>query len=178
MPLLTDEEARHAATFATTDGSAYVCWLCRTYGHAMYACPFLSPEPPIFTAHRNYRYQIETHPGARSLPRQLVGEVGAPRHVFPNRSGWGARFAPREGGYRRNELDRRDRPDYRQADPKYPRQGGGGDRDRSRRIQQVRNAIMYLQDWVEDLHPLPTEGHEGEPVLHTPHSLRRPDVGT
>ena len=39
VPRLTDEEARHATTFASTDGSAYVCWLCRTYSHAMYACP-------------------------------------------------------------------------------------------------------------------------------------------
>ena len=67
MPLLTDEEARHAATFALTDGSAYVCWLCRTYGHVMYACPFLSPEQRMFTAYRNYRYQMETRPGARNL---------------------------------------------------------------------------------------------------------------
>ena len=37
VPNLTEEEMRHAASFASTDGSAYVCELCSTYGHAMYA---------------------------------------------------------------------------------------------------------------------------------------------
>ena len=76
VPQLTNEEARHAATFASTDGGAYVCWLCRTYGHAMYACPFLSPEQRIFTAYRNYRYQMERRPGMRNLLRQSAGEAG------------------------------------------------------------------------------------------------------
>ena len=177
MPLLTDEEARHAATFASTDGSAYVCWLYRTYGYAMYACPFLSPEQRMFTAYRNYRYQMETRPGARNLLRQAVGEGRPPRQGYPDRSGRGARIAPCGGGYRCNELDLPGRPDYRQADTRYPRhEGGRGDRDRSRLPQQVQNAIMYLQDWVEDLYPLRTEGHEGEPVLPAPQILRRPVV--
>ena len=131
VPLLTDEEARHAATFASTDGSAYVCWLCRTYGHAMYACPFLSPEQRMFTAYRNYRYQMETRPGALNLLRQATGEGRPPRQCFPNRSGGGVRFAPRGGGFRRTEVDRRDRPAYRQAAIRYRRKGERGDRDRS-----------------------------------------------
>ena len=73
---LTNEEARHAATFASADSSAYVCCLCRTYGHAMYACPFLSPEQRIFMEYRNYRYQMETRPGMRNLLRQSAGEAG------------------------------------------------------------------------------------------------------
>ena len=176
VPLLTDEEARHAATFASTDGSAYVCWLCRTYGYAMYACPFLSPEQRMFTAYRNYRYQMETRPGARNLLRQAAGESRPPRQGFPNRSGGGVRFASRGGGFRRTEVDRRDRPAYRQADTRYPRQGERGDRDRSRLPQQVQKAIMYLQDWVEDPDALPVEGHEGEPTHFVPHILRRSDV--
>ena len=178
VPLLTDEEARHAATFASMDGSAYVCWLCRTYGHAMYACPFLSPEQRMSTAYRNYRYQMETRPGARNLLWHSVGEGRPLRQGLPNRSGGGTRFAPRGGGYRRTELDRRDRPDHRhrQADTRYPRQGGRGDRDRSRLPQQVQNAIMYLQDWAGDPYPLPAEDHEGEPVLPVPQILRRPIV--
>ena len=76
VPQLTDEGARPAAKFAWRDGSAYVCWLCRTYGHAMDACPFLSPEQRIFKAYRNYRYQMEIHPGLRNLLRQSAGEAG------------------------------------------------------------------------------------------------------
>ena len=87
VPLLTDEEARHAVSFVSKDGSAYVYWLCRTYGHAMYACPFLSPEKRMFTAYRNYRYQMETRPGARNLLRQLIGE-GRPALRFPESLGW------------------------------------------------------------------------------------------
>ena len=94
VPLLTDEEARHAATFASTDGSAYVCWLCRTYGHAMYACPFLSPEQRMFTAYRNYRYQMETRPGrinfsgrrsVRVVPRVKATQIfGEGAHASPH----------------------------------------------------------------------------------------------
>ena len=176
VPLLTDDEARHAATFASTNGSAYACWLCRTYGHAMYACPFLSPEQRMFTAYRNYRYQMDTRPGARNLLGQSVDEGRPLRQCFSNRSGGGAHFAPGGGGYRRTERDRRNRPDYRQADTKYPRRGGRGDRGRSRLPQQVQKAIMYLQDWAEDPYPLPAEGHEGEPVPPVPQILRRPIV--
>ena len=97
-----------------------------TYGHAMYACPFLSPEQRMFTAYRNYRYQMETRPRVRNLLRQAVDEGRHPRQGLPNRSGGGARFAPRGGGYRSTELDRRDPSDYRQADTRYPPQGGEG----------------------------------------------------
>ena len=176
MPLLTDEEARLAATFASTDGRAYVCWLCRTYGHTMYACPFLSPEQQMFTAYKNYRYQMEARPGARNLLQQAAGEHRPPRQVSPNRSGGGARFAPLGGGFRRTEVDRRDRTAYRQADTRYPRQGERGDRDRSRLPRQVQKAIMYLHDWVEDPDTLTAEGHEGEPTGFVPHILRRLDV--
>ena len=67
VPKLTEEETRHAASLASTDGSAYFCWLCRTYGHAMYACPFLTPEQQKFTALSNFKYQMETRPGMRNL---------------------------------------------------------------------------------------------------------------
>ena len=178
VPLLTDEEARHAASFASKDGSAYVCWLCRTYGHAMYACPFLSPEQRMFTAYRNYRYQIETRPGARNLLRQSVGEGRPPRQGFPNRSGRGVRFAPRGGGYRRSELDARDRRDFRQADTRYPRQEGRGSRDRYRLPQEVQDAIMYLQHWAEDTNPLPSDEQGGALTLAAPQVLQRPDAAT
>ena len=72
----------------------------------------------MFTAYRNYRYQMETRPGARNLLRQAVGEGRPPRQGYPDRTERGARFAPRGCGYRRNELDRRDRPDYRQRRPR------------------------------------------------------------
>ena len=116
---------------------------------------------------------METRPGARNLLRQAVGEGRPPRQGYPDRTGRGARFALRGGGYRRSELDGRDRPDYRQADTRYPRQGGRGDRDRSRLPQQVQNAIMYLQDLVEDPYPPPVEGHVGEPVFSAPQILQR-----
>ena len=95
VPKLTEEETRQAASFASTDGSAYVCWLCRTYGHAMYACPFLTPEQQRFTAFRNDRYQIETRPGMRNLLQQSAREDRFWRQGFSSRSGGGARFAPR-----------------------------------------------------------------------------------
>ena len=84
VPRLTDEKARHAETFASTDGSAYVCWLYQTYGHAMYACPFLSPEQCQFTAYRNYRYQMETCPGMCNLIQQSTREDRGPRRGDPN----------------------------------------------------------------------------------------------
>ena len=73
MPRLTDKEARHAAMFASTDGSAYVCWLCRTYGHAMDARLFLSPDKRQFTAYRNYVCLFGNECGnPKSLVRGLV----------------------------------------------------------------------------------------------------------
>ena len=110
---LTEEETRHAASFASTDGNAYVCWLCRTYGHAMYACPFLTPEHQRFRAFKNFKYQMETRPGMRNSLQQSAREDRFSRQGYPSRSGGGARFAPREGGYCRSELDQRDRRGFR-----------------------------------------------------------------
>ena len=87
VPQLTEEEARQAATFASADGSAYVCWLCRTHGHAMYACPFLAPEQWMFTAYRNYRYQLQTRPGMRNLLQQSVAGDRGPCSSHANRPG-------------------------------------------------------------------------------------------
>ena len=70
VPKLTEEETRHAASFASTNGSAYVRWLCCTYGHAIYACPFLSPEQQRFTRYRNYKYQKQTRLGMRNPLQQ------------------------------------------------------------------------------------------------------------
>ena len=176
VPKLTEEETRHAASFASTDGSAYVCWLCRTYGHAMYACPFLTPEQQRFTAFRNYKYQMETRPGMRNLLQQSAREDRFSRQGYPSRSGGGARFAPRGGGYRRSELDHRDRRDFRQADTRYPRRDGRGDRDRSRLPPGVQNAIMYLQDWAEEGRALPSGEREGEMAPAAPQILQRTDV--
>ena len=128
VPRLTDEEPRHAATFVSTDGSAYVCWLYLTYGHAMYMCPFLSPEQRQFTAYRNYCCQMETRPGMRNLVQQSTREDRGPQRGDPNRSGGGVRFAPREGGYRYSGADQRDRRDPRQMDTRYPWRDGRGDR--------------------------------------------------
>ena len=108
VPRLTDKEARHAATFASTNGSAYVCWLCRTYGHAMYACPFLSPEQRQFTAYRNHSYKMETRPGMRNLLYQSTRDDRCSRRSDPSQTRAGVRFAPREGRYRHPGTDPRD----------------------------------------------------------------------
>ena len=170
VPLLTEEEARQAATFASADGSAYVCWLCRTHGHAMYACPFLAPEQQMFTAYRNYQYQLQTRPGMRNPLQQLVAGDRGPRSGHANRPGGGVRFAPRGGGYRREQRD------FRQGDTRYPRQDGKGERGRSRLPPEVQNAIMYLQDWAGDPPPLPLQEGEREPTLAAPQILQRPNV--
>ena len=130
VPQLTDEDARHAVTFASTDDSACVCWLCRTYGHAMYACPFLSPEQRMFTAYRNYRYQMETRPGMHNLIQQSTHEDRGRRQGDTSRLGGGVRFVPRESGYRCPGVDQRDRPEPRRVDTRYPRRDGRGDRSR------------------------------------------------
>lgn len=70
VALPTDEEACHAATIASMDSSAYMCWLCRTCVQPIYACLFLFPEQHMFTANRNYCYQMENRPGMRNLPWQ------------------------------------------------------------------------------------------------------------
>ena len=178
VPRLTDEEARHAATFSSIDGSAYVCWLCRTYENAMYACPFLLSEQRQFTAYKNYRYQMETRPGMCNLIQQSTREDRDPRRGDPNRSSGGLRFAPREGGYRYPGADQRDRRDPRRIDMRYPRRDGRGDRGRPPFPQGVQNVIMYLQDWAGDPKPQPTDGGGGEPVLSAPQILQRPDVAT
>ena len=112
----------------------------------MYACPFLSPEQCMFTAHRNYRYQKEPRPGMRGLLWQSVDERRPPCQVYPNRSGGCVRSAPRRGGYRRNELYHLDRRDVPQVDVEYPCQDKRGNRDRSRLPPGVQHVIMYFQD--------------------------------
>ena len=97
VPALTEGEARQAATFASADGSAYVCWLCRMHGHAMYACPFLAPEQRMFTAYRNCQYQLQTRPGMRNFLQQPVAGDRGPCSGHANRPGGGVRFAPRGG---------------------------------------------------------------------------------
>ena len=84
VPKLTEEETRHAASFVSTDGSAYVCLLCRTHGHAMYACPFLTPEQQKFNAFRNYKYQMETRPGMRNFLQQSESEDRFSRQGYPS----------------------------------------------------------------------------------------------
>ena len=66
----------------------------------MYACPFLSLEQRMFTAYRNYHYQMETRPGMRNLFQHSTHEGRGPLQGDPIRSGGSVRFAPREGGYR------------------------------------------------------------------------------
>ena len=142
----------------------------------MYACPFLSPEQQRFTAFSNYKHQMETRPGMRSLLQQSAGEDRFSRQGYPGRSCGGACFAPRGGGYHRSELDQRDRRDFRQADTRYPRLDGRGDRDRSRLPPGVQNAIMYLQDWAEDARALSSGEREGEMAPVAPQILQRTDV--
>ena len=178
VPRLTNEEARNAATFASTNGSAYVCWMCRTYGHAMYACPFLSPEQRQFTAYRNYRYQMETRPGMRNLLQQSTRDDRGSRRSDPSRTGGGVRFAPREGWYRHPGTDKRDRRDPRRMDTSYTRPEGREERGRTPLSQGVQNAIMYLQGWAGDLNLQPAEEGGGEPVLPAPQILQRLDVAT
>ena len=169
-PTLTEEEARQAAIFASADGSAYVCWLCRTHGHAMYACPYLAPEQRIFTAYRNYQYQLQTRPGMRNLLQQSVAGERGPRPGHANHPGGGVRFAPRSGGCQREQRD------FRQADTRYPRQDGSRERGRSRLPPGVQNAIMYLQDWAGDPHPLPLQEGGRAPTLAAPQILQCPNV--
>ena len=142
----------------------------------MYACPFLTPEQQKFTAFRNYKYQMETRPRMRNLLQQSAREDRFSRQGYPSRSGGGARFAPRGDRYRCSELDQRDRRDFRQADTRYPRRDGRGDRDRSRLPPGVQNAIMYLQDWAEDVRAFPSGEREGEMALAAPQILQRTDV--
>ena len=170
VPTLTEEAARQAAKFASADGSAYVCCLCRTHGHAMYACLYLAPEQWTFTAYRNYQYQLQTSPGMRNLLQQSVAGDRGPRSGHANRPGGRVRFAPRGGGYRREQRD------FRQADTRYPRQDGKGERGRPRLPPGVQNAIMYLQDWAGDPHTLPLQEGEREPTLSAPQILQRPNV--
>ena len=176
VPQKTEEETRHAASFASTDGSAYVCWQCRTYGHAIYACSFLSPEQQRFTAFRNYKHQMETRLGMRNLLQQSAREDRFSPQGYPGRSGGGACFSPRGGRYRRSELDQRDRGEFRQAETRYPHRDGRGDRDRSRLPPGVQNAIMYLHNWAEDARALPSREREGEMAPAAPQILQRTDV--
>ena len=142
----------------------------------MYACPFPSPEQQRFTTFRNYKYQMETRPGMRNFLQQSAREDRFSRQGYPSRSGGGARFAPRGGGYLRSELDQRDRRDFRQADTRYPRRDGRGERDRSRLPPGVQNAIMYLQDCAEDARSLPSGEREGDMAPAAPQIIQRTDV--
>ena len=117
-------------------------------------------------------------PGVRNLLRQSVVEDHPPRQGFPNRSGGGARFVPRGGGYRHNEVDPRDWREASQADTLCPRQDGREDQGRYQLPQGVQNATMYLNEWAGDPTSLPTERGGGEPVLAGPQISKRPDFAT
>ena len=112
----------------------------------------------------------------RNLLQQSAREDQFSRQGYLSRSGGGARFAPRGGGYRCSELDQRDRRDFRQADTRYPRRDGRGERDRSRLPPGVQNAIMYLYDWAEDTRALPSGECEGKPAPAAPQIRQRTDV--
>ena len=124
----------------------------------------------MFTAYGNYRYQLQTRPKMHKLLQQSVAGERRPRMGHTNRPGGSARFAPLGEGYRRDQRD------FRQADTRYPRQDGRVERGRSLLPLGVQNVIMYLQDWAEGPHPLPSPGGEREPILAPPPILQRPDV--
>lgn len=91
---------------------------------------------------------METRTSMRTLLYQSVRDGRGTRQGYSNRSGGSVRFAPLGGAYRRNELDQRDRRDYRhnQADTRRPLEEEGRDQDSVRLLLMVQNAIMYLQD--------------------------------
>ena len=106
--------------------------------------------------------------GWRDVPRIKVSRIDC----------GGARFAPRGGGYCRNELDTHYRRDSRQADTRYPHQEGSENRDRAWLPPGLQNAIMYFQDCAEDPNPLPSDEHGGPPTLAAPRLFQRPDIAT
>lgn len=105
VPLLTNEEAGHAASCASTDGSAYLCWLYRTYGHAM-------PDPVARTTYVHGVQALPLPDGDAPRGVQCPWAVGwrgpSPASRFPGSFGWGTPLVPRGGVYRRNERHRLD----------------------------------------------------------------------
>ena len=60
FPALTEEHVKLAQKIVPPNSPYHRCCLCRIVGHTLYTCPFLTEEQKLYSAYRNYEYQLET----------------------------------------------------------------------------------------------------------------------